>query len=118
MSGRLSRYFGRLEAFLPDAAAVWTFMAGIWLLLSTAAPIFSGGWSRLGALLPLPLFEASHFIKSVAGTFLLFLAWGLAKRLKSAWTVTLLTLSVSLIFSLPNDITPFRDCLLYTSRCV
>lgn len=109
LSGRLSRYFGRLEAFLPDAAAVWTFMAGIWLLLSTAAPIFSGGWSRLGALLPLPLFEASHFIKSVAGTFLLFLAWGLAKRLKSAWTVTLLTLSVSLIFSLPNDITPFRD---------
>lgn len=109
LSGKLSRYFGKLEFFLPDAAAVWTFMAGTWLLLSTAAPIVSGGWSRLGALLPLPLFEASHFIKSLTGTFLLFLAWGLAKRLKSAWAITLLTLFASLLFSLPNDITPFRD---------
>ncbi len=109
LSGSLSRYFGKLESFLPDAAALWTFMAGTWLLLSTAAPIFQGGWSRLGALLPLPLFEASHFIKSLAGTFLLFLAWGLEKRLRSAWGITLLTLSVSLFFSLPNDITPFRD---------
>ena len=80
LGGRFAGALGRISFFLPDAAALCTFVAGVWLLVSTGVALPPDGAAKLAAF-PLPLLEASHFMRSLAGTLLLFLAWGVARSL-------------------------------------
>jgi phosphatidylglycerol lysyltransferase len=89
------RHFHRmsenLATFVTPAAplvlAGGTFLGGVVLLFSSAAPIDTARLWVAGKLLPLPLLEASHFLGSVVGILLLLLAHGLQRRLRSAWMI-------------------------------
>jgi phosphatidylglycerol lysyltransferase len=78
--------FGGLTLQLaPKALAAFTFAAGVLLVFSGATP---GGDERVAELLrwvPLPILEASHFLGSVIGVWLLVLSNGVARRLRLAY---------------------------------
>jgi phosphatidylglycerol lysyltransferase len=53
---------------------------------------------------PVPLVEAAHFIGSIAGVALLFVARGLLSRLDAAWWAALLLSIVAAILAIPKGI--------------
>jgi len=67
------------QRFTPQALAIFTFVAGVVLLLSGATPAEQGRLLWIGELLPLGVIEASHFLASVAGAGLLVVSQGLAR---------------------------------------
>lgn len=75
----------KLSRLLPSIAALWTFCAGVALLFAGTLPPRFDRLKTLREIVLLPVFELSHFAGSIVGTLLLFLAWGLARRLHSAW---------------------------------
>ncbi len=89
-----------ISAIAPQALAVSTFLGGLVLLASGATPAEGARLRWLVQFLPLPVLEISHFLGSVAGTGLLFLARGLQRRLNAAWYLTGLLLAAGVIFSL------------------
>ena len=99
--GRLARLFGdRMPDVVPQVLALTTFLGGTILLASGATPAVHSRLSWLSDLIPLPLIEASHFLGSLAGVALLFLAVGLQRRLDAAYHLTLLMLASGAVFSL------------------
>ncbi len=80
----------------PHVFAVLTFISGIVLLVFTTLPDHSTGFAWLGQVLRLALIEGSHLIGSMVGMGLLLLAFGLERRLRSAFhmTVGLLLLGI------------------------
>jgi phosphatidylglycerol lysyltransferase len=80
----------------PHVFAVLTFIAGLVLLVFNTLPEQWGGFMWLGHLLRLAVIEGSHFIGSLVGMGLLLLAFGLERRLRSAFhlTVGLLLLGI------------------------
>ncbi len=58
----------------------------------------------LNDILPLPIIEFSHFLGSLAGVALLFLAIGLQRRLDAAYQLTLLMLGGGVVFSLAKGL--------------
>ena len=76
---------------------IFTFVGGLGLLFSGATPASETRLALLGRVLPLQVIEASHFLASVAGTGLLLLSQGLARRLDGAYYLasTLLILGVT-----------------------
>jgi phosphatidylglycerol lysyltransferase len=92
---------GRLtEQFTPRLLAVFTFLAGLVLLLSGATPSATGRLSLLARLLPLGVIEASHFLASVVGAGLLVLSQGLARRLDAAYYLTVLLMIIGIATSM------------------
>ncbi len=75
------------DAVAPAAVATASLGAGAVLLVSGATPALHERLQRLQALLP--IVEVSHFTASVVGSVLLLLAYGLARRLDSAWWMAL-----------------------------
>ncbi|MGH7524292.1 MAG: lysylphosphatidylglycerol synthase domain-containing protein [Gemmatimonadales bacterium] len=73
---------------MPHVFAVLTFVAGLVLLVFNTLPERWAGFSWLGDLLRLAVIECSHFIGSLVGMGLLLLAFGLEKRLRSAFNLT------------------------------
>jgi phosphatidylglycerol lysyltransferase len=102
------RHFHRmsenLATFVTPAAplvlAGGTFLGGVVLLFSSAAPIDTARLWIAGSLLPLPLLEASHFLGSVIGILLLLLARGLQRRLRTAWMITVGLLGLGVMSAL------------------
>ena len=80
----------------PHLFAVLTFVSGVVLLVFTTLPDQSTGFAWLGQVLRLAMIEGSHFIGSMVGMGLLLLAFGLERRLRSAFhlTVGLLLLGI------------------------
>jgi phosphatidylglycerol lysyltransferase len=80
----------------PHLFAILTFIAGLVLLAFNTVPEQSQGFEWLGHLVRLAVIEGSHFIGSLVGTGLLLLAFGLERRLRSAFhlTVGLLLLGI------------------------
>lgn len=76
----------------PSLFAMLTFAAGIVTLLSVVTPDGAGRLKMLARLAPEGLINLSHFAASLAGVFLLFLAFGLLGRLRRAWWATVITL--------------------------
>jgi phosphatidylglycerol lysyltransferase len=72
----------------PHVFAVLTFIAGLVLLVFNTLPEQWGGFMWLGHLLRLAVIEGSHFIGSLVGMGLLLLAFGLERRLRSAFHLT------------------------------
>ena len=86
---RVGSAVGRLtEQLTPGVLAIFTFVAGVVLLLSSATPAAPGRLALLEPVLPLALIEASHFLGSVVGAALLILSQGLARRLDAAYYLT------------------------------
>ena len=105
---RLRRRFGEAAAGLmrvadplaPLAFGVLAFVSGFVLLASGATPAAPGRLEILSELIPHPVIEASHFTASLAGTALLLLSQGLARRLAGAWLLTMILLGLGILASL------------------
>ena len=114
-----------IDAVIPPAAAILSFCAGILLIFSAVTPALPGRMRELLHSLPLAIAELSHFMASMAGMLLLFLAAGLWRRIDTAWWVAVFTLLAGAVFSLLKAfhweeamtlalvamaLVPFRDC--------
>jgi len=93
-----------LGAAIPIVSSVLVFVGGFILMISGATPAVQDRMAMLRHVVPLPFVEASHFIASVAGTLLLILAYGLARRLRSAWRAAVVLLLAAAVFSLAKGI--------------
>jgi phosphatidylglycerol lysyltransferase len=99
--GKIARVFGeRAPDVVPQVLALTTFVGGAILLASGATPAVHTRLSWLAGLIPLQLIEISHFLGSLVGVGLLFLAIGLQRRLDAAYQLTLLLLGSGVVFSL------------------
>ena len=101
---RVARYAGALSRGIglvaPRALTVATFLAGAILLASGATPAVGSRLHLLNGFLPLGVVELSHFLASVVGVGLLFLARALQLRLNAAWALTLGLLVAGAVLSL------------------
>ncbi|MDD5759141.1 MAG: bifunctional lysylphosphatidylglycerol flippase/synthetase MprF [Desulfobulbaceae bacterium] len=92
--------FDRLiRSFVPQVFAVTIFLTGIILLVSGATPAGQGRLHWLRGFVPLPVIEISHFMGSLAGVALLFVAWGLYRRLNAAYVLSVGLLAGGVVFS-------------------
>jgi phosphatidylglycerol lysyltransferase len=103
--GRVLRAAGRAvqrwsSALVPPLLALATLVGGAVLLVSGATAAVPARLAWLERALPLPIVEMSHFLGSVAGVGLLFLAWGLFRRLDAAYLLTAGLLAAGIVFSL------------------
>jgi len=89
-----------LSLVAPGVLSVTTFLAGAALLVSGVTPAVQGRLRWLADVLPLAALEISHFLGSIAGVLLLILAWGLRRKLESAYYLTLAVLASGVVFSL------------------
>lgn len=81
-----------------------TFTVGAMLLFSGATPSTDEATELLALNIPLAFVEAAHFIGSIAGLALLFVARGLLLRLDAAWWAAVLLAALSLVLALPKGI--------------
>jgi phosphatidylglycerol lysyltransferase len=88
----------------PLLLAAYTFIIGLMLLVSGVTPATDEATELLSLHVPLPLVEASHFIGSIAGLGLLFVARGIVLRLDAAWWAGLLLGIASIVLCLPKGI--------------
>ncbi|HEV7505304.1 MAG TPA: bifunctional lysylphosphatidylglycerol flippase/synthetase MprF [Thermoanaerobaculia bacterium] len=103
--GRLARMFGgRAPDVVPQILAVTTFLGGAILLVSGATPAVHSRLSWLKDALPLSVIEASHFVGSLAGVLLMFLAIGLQRRLDAAYQLTVVLLATGTVVSLAKGL--------------
>jgi phosphatidylglycerol lysyltransferase len=84
----------------PHVFAAAAFTGGAVLLLSGATPSMAERLRILGWLVPLSIVEASHFLGSLTGVMLLFLARGLSRRLYGAWLLSSILLASAILLSL------------------
>jgi phosphatidylglycerol lysyltransferase len=91
-------------AAAPLTGAILTLAAGVMLVVSAATPSVPTRFLLLTELAPTPLIEASHFLSSVLGLVLIFLAFGLRARLDAAWMATMVVLGVALPLTLLKGI--------------
>jgi phosphatidylglycerol lysyltransferase len=86
-------------SLVPLLLSLAIFVAGASLLVTGAIPIPQGELEWLADLLPLPLIEASHFLGSIVGAWLLILAWGVQRRLDGAYHLTALLLGAGAVLA-------------------
>jgi len=84
-----------IPTLLPTMVAFAVFIAGALLLISGVTPMV-----QIGHFISLPVIAISHFLGSLVGTGLLFLARGLQRRVDGAYLLTLLLLGAGIILSL------------------
>lgn len=92
--------FQGLSLMLPPLLSLAVFIVGAVLLFSGATPAVASRLFWLQDVLPLPLLEASHLAGSLIGFALLLLAHRLQRRYDSAFSMTVLLLVASIMFSL------------------
>lgn len=73
-----------LVAISPKTCSVLLFLGGAAMLLSAATPQIAARIEWLAAIAPLGAIEASHFLGSILATVMLFLAYGVGRRLAVA----------------------------------
>ena len=97
----VTRVFGRwVPELVPQVLAFSTFVGGAVLLFSGATPPVTERLSWLQEVLPLPVMEGSHFLGSLVGVGLLFLARGIQQRLDAAYFMSAGLLGGGIAFSL------------------
>jgi phosphatidylglycerol lysyltransferase len=102
---RVSQDFaGWLAPAAPMVLAGCSFIGGAVLLFSNATPESGMRPQLVPAVLRLPVIEASHFIGSVVGVFLLLLSSQLQRRSHAAWLITLLLLLLGSMAQLLNGL--------------
>lgn len=85
---------------LPSAIGMMTLSGGAMLLISGATPAVHGRMRMLVDVLPLGIVELSHFTGSVVGALLLFIGWGLTRKLDAAWSMACALLVAGIAASL------------------
>jgi phosphatidylglycerol lysyltransferase len=114
-AARLGAALGWLtEQLTPRVLAIFTFLAGVVLLLSGATPAAAGRLRLLDKTIPLGLIELSHFAGSVVGAALLLLSQGLARRLDAAYVLTMVALLAGVFASLMKG-ADFEEALALTA---
>lgn len=104
---------GRMAVHLsPQVMAGLAFVGGAWLLVSGVTPQSDEAEQLLSLHVPLPVVEASHFVGSVAGLGLLFVARGLLHRLDAAWWVALALSVLAAVLAWPKGIALNEGLLL------
>ncbi len=88
----------------PLFLAVATFAMGLMLLISGVTPSTEGATALLALNIPLAFVEGAHFLGSIAGLGLLFVARGLLLRLDAAWWAAVVLALLGLLFALPKGI--------------
>jgi phosphatidylglycerol lysyltransferase len=88
----------------PVLLAVFTFIAGLILLLSGVTPTTEEAAELLAMHVPLVLIESSHMIGSICGLLMLVLARGLMHRLDAAWWGAMIATGFSFWVALPKGI--------------
>lgn len=84
-------------ALVPRLFSFGAFMAGAVLLVTGAFPTPPERLHWVRRLLPLPVFEMSHFLGSVIGVALLIVARGLSRRLDSAYWAAVAMLGLGIV---------------------
>ena len=107
-AGFVSRW---VPAILPQVLSVTTFIGGAILLLSGATPSAHGRVRALDAVLPLGVFELSHFTASVAGAGLVVLAWAIGRRIDAAWGLSIALLGIGIVTSILKGL-DYEEALL------
>lgn len=101
-----TRFVRSAARMSPAFLAVLTFAAGVLLLVSGAMPVAGQRLTPLTLHLPRWLLETSHFLGSIEGVLLIFIARGLFHRLDGAWWIAIIltpaALALSLIEGLPG----------------
>ncbi len=100
LAGVAGLFFKGVSQVTPRAMTFAAFLAGVILLASGATPGVGTRLSWLNQFVPLGVLDVSHFLASVAGAGLLFLARGLQLRLNAAWGITLAVLLAGAMLSL------------------
>ncbi|MEZ4700726.1 MAG: bifunctional lysylphosphatidylglycerol flippase/synthetase MprF [Rhodothermales bacterium] len=90
---------------------VCVFLAGVALLFGGALPADSARMAQLHRLVPLSVIETSHFLASVLGTLLFFVAYGIMRRIDSAYYATLILLGAGVVLSLLRGL-DYEEALL------
>ncbi len=96
----------------PILLAALTFVGGAMLLISGVTPATDEAADLLSLHVPLPVVEAAHFIGSVAGIAMLFVARGLLVRLDAAWWAALLLSILAAVLAIPKGIAISEASLL------
>ena len=100
------------SALAPLLLSAFTFVSGVVLLVSGATPATEDATAHLRQFVPLPAVEAAHFLASVIGLALLFVARGMLLRLDVAWWAGLVLALASLLLCLPKGIAVSEAVLL------
>ena len=82
------------HTLVPTTVAIVVCAFGVMLLKSGATPVVRLHSIALQHVLPGGTFAVSHLFGSIAGAWLLVLAWGLRRRLDAAWLMTVMLLGV------------------------
>lgn len=101
-----------MVSLAPMLLAAFTLVIGVMLLVSGVTPATDEATELLALNVPLPLVEASHFLGSIAGVGLLFVARGMLLRLDAAWWAGLGLAVLSLMLALPKGIAVTEAALL------
>ncbi|WP_234266336.1 bifunctional lysylphosphatidylglycerol flippase/synthetase MprF [Hydrogenophaga sp. NFH-34] len=99
-------------ALSPLLLSAFTFVIGVLLLVSGVTPATEDATAHLQRFMPLPVVEAAHFLGSVIGLALLFVARGMLLRLDVAWWAGLVLALASLVLCLPKGIAVSEAVLL------
>ena len=91
---------GWLPAVEPHLLAVLTFLGGAVMLAFGSVPAAPARLRWLADFVPLTILELSHFLGSLVGIGLIFLAWGLRRRLEVAYYLATGLLALSVVLSL------------------
>lgn len=75
------------------------FASGAILLFSGSTPGLPQRLAMLDKFIPTDIIEISHFLSSLAGLVLLFLAQGIRRRLRVAWILTIALMAAGIGFS-------------------
>lgn len=88
----------------PLLLAAFTFVIGVMLMVSGVTPASDDATAFLMEHVPLPLLEASHFLGSVAGLGLLFIARGMLLKLDVAWWAGVILAGLACVAALPKGV--------------
>lgn len=112
---RLKRFLLAAGSWLgivaPELFALLTLASGAVLLFSGATPPIPFRIGLIKNVVPLPVLEIAHFLASLIGTGLIFLARGLQRRLETAYRLTLMFLAGGILLSLVKGI-DYEEALL------
>jgi phosphatidylglycerol lysyltransferase len=100
-----------IPGLVPNAFAFAIFVSGAVLIFSGSIPVANWHLVWLKDLIPLPVIEISHFLASLVGVGLLFLAWGIQRRLDGAYLLTIILLAAGVVLSLLKGL-EYREALV------
>lgn len=100
MGDRLGSAQTWLSAIAPRGLSALVFAGGATLLVTGSLPVVAGETESLRNLIPLPVVEISHFVGSLIGLGMLFLAYAIKRKLDSAYYLSLIGLGLAAPVSL------------------